>query len=84
MPNANATITPRKTGAKDTRRKVLLSALVLHQIESAKEKGEDAGWLIQSVKRELPGFLTRDGDKALFADLLKTPLEEPHLEKTDT
>jgi len=70
--------------AKDTRRKVLLGALVLHRIESAKEKGEDAGWLIQWVKRELPGFLTRDNDKALFTDLLQTPLEEPHSGKTDT
>jgi len=70
--------------AKDTRRKVLLGALVLHRIESSKEKGEDAGWLIQWVKRELPGFLTRDNDKTLFADLLQTPLEEPHPSKTDT
>lgn len=70
--------------AKDTRRKVLLGALVLHRIESAKENGEDAGWLIQWVKRELPGFLTRDNDKSLFADLLQTPLEQPHPRKTNT
>jgi len=70
--------------AKDTRRKVLLGALVLHRITADKEKDEDAGWLIQWVKRELPGFLTRDGDKPLFADLLETPLKEPHLGKTDT
>jgi hypothetical protein len=70
--------------AKDTRRKVLLGALVLHRIGAAQEKGEDGGWLTQWVKRELPEFLTRDNDKALFADLLKTPLEEPHPSKTET
>jgi len=29
------------------------------------------------LHRELPGFLTRDDDKALFADLLKPPAEDP-------
>jgi hypothetical protein len=54
--------------AKDTRRKVLLGALVLHRLE----KGQDefskklGDWL----NKELPGFLTRDDDKALFADLV--------------
>jgi hypothetical protein len=58
--------------AKDTRRKVLLGAFVLHRLE----KGQDAfskeqlpAWL----KRELAGFLTRDDDAALFADLLGEP-----------
>lgn len=57
--------------AKDTRRKVLLGALVLHRLE----KGQDefskklGDWL----NRELPGFLTRDDDKALFADMLDAP-----------
>lgn len=57
--------------ARDTRRKVLLGALVLHRLEAAKEKGEDAGWLTDWVKRELPGFLTREDDKVLFTDLLQ-------------
>lgn len=54
--------------AKDTRRKVLLGALVLHRLE----KGQDefskklGDWL----NKELPGFLTREDDKALFGDLL--------------
>lgn len=54
--------------ARDTRRKVLLGALVLHRLE----KGQDefskklGDWL----NRELPGFLTREDDKALFDDLL--------------
>ncbi len=54
--------------AKDTRRKVLLGALVLHRLE----KGQDefskklGDWL----NKELPSFLSRDDDKALFADLV--------------
>ena len=55
--------------AKDTRRKVLLGAFVLYRLE----KGQDAfskeqlpAWL----KKELPGFITREDDAALFADLL--------------
>jgi hypothetical protein len=56
---------------KDTRRKVLLGALILHRLEHGRDdfsKGL-ADWL----RRELPGFLTRDGDKELFADLLEVP-----------
>ena len=60
--------------ARDTRRKVLLGALVLHRLE----KGQDefskklGDWL----NKELPGFLTRADDKALFDDLLKKPDSE--------
>ncbi len=52
----------------DTRRKVLLGALVLHRLETGKDEfSRNLGdWL----RRELPGFLTRDGDKELFADLI--------------
>ncbi|KAB2788626.1 mobilization protein [Brucella anthropi] len=54
--------------ANDTRRKVLLGALVLHRLEGGTDQfsRDLGGWL----RRELPGFLTRDGDKELFADLL--------------
>jgi hypothetical protein len=67
--------------AKDTRRKVLLGALVLHRLD--KPDGSEvcknlAGWLEQ----ELPKFLSRADDMALFADLLgeaaATPPSEPH------
>jgi hypothetical protein len=58
--------------AKDTRRKILLGAFVLYRLE----KGQDAfskeqlpAWL----KKELPGFITRDDDAALFADLVDEP-----------
>lgn len=69
--------------ARDTRRKVLLGALVLHRLDAMKEKGEDAGWLSEWVKRELPGFLTREDDKALFADILKITAKEPDTKKAD-
>ena len=54
--------------ANDTRRKVLLGALVLHRLENGKDDfSQNLGdWL----RRDLPGFLTRDGDKELFADLI--------------
>jgi hypothetical protein len=58
--------------ANDTRRKVLLGALVLHRLESGKDE-EFARRLREWLKRELPDFLTRETDKALFADLIQSP-----------
>ena len=55
--------------ANDTRRKVLLGALVLHRLENAGD-AEFSKRLGDWLRRELPGFLSRDSDKALFADLL--------------
>ncbi len=55
--------------AKDTRRKVLLGALVLHRLESSNDP-DFTKRLGDWLRRELPDFLTRDGDKELFADLL--------------
>lgn len=55
--------------AQDTRRKILLGALVLHRLETEADAAfsrQLAAWL----RRELPGFLTRDADKALFPDLI--------------
>jgi hypothetical protein len=54
--------------ANDTRRKVLLGALVLHRLENGKD--EFSRRLGEWLKRELPDFLTRPGDKELFADLI--------------
>lgn len=54
---------------KDTRRKVLLGALVMHRLENGKD--EFSRGLSDWLRRELPGFLTRDGDQDLFDDLLK-------------
>ena len=55
--------------ANDTRRKVLLGALVLHRLENANDP-EFTKRLADWLRRELPGFLTRDNDKALFDDIL--------------
>ena len=66
------TLTARLTKqerARDTRRKVLLGALVLHRLEHGRDEAMSAqldSWL----KRELPGFLTREADVALFDDIL--------------
>lgn len=55
--------------ARDTRRKVLLGALVLHRLENAPAT-ELEGTLADWVTQHLPGFLTREVDQELFADLL--------------
>ena len=64
--------------ANDTRRKELLGALVLHRLETGKDEISRA--LPDWLRRELPGFLTRPGDKELFADLLASA---PARETTD-
>ena len=61
--------------ARDTRRKVLLGALVLHRLENSGNE-EFSRRLGDWLRRELPGFLTRDGDQELFDDLL-TPAGDP-------
>jgi hypothetical protein len=58
--------------ARDTRRKVLLGAFLLHRLEKGQDtfsKEQLPAWL----KKELPGFVTREDDAALFADLLGEP-----------
>lgn len=57
--------------ARDTRRKVLLGAFVLHRLEHGRDDMSRA--LPDWLRRELSDFLTRDMDKELFADLLKPP-----------
>lgn len=58
--------------ARDTRRKVLLGALVLQRLEASNDP-EFTKRLGDWLRRELPGFLTRETDKALFADLIGPP-----------
>ncbi|MBW9113976.1 mobilization protein [Rhizobium cauense] len=58
--------------AMDTRRKVLIGALVLHRLENDPDL-QVAGGLARWLKFELPRFLVRDADKELFADLLAKP-----------
>jgi hypothetical protein len=55
--------------AADTRRKVLLGALVLQRLETSKD-AEFVDRLRAWLKRELPGFLTREGDRTLFPELI--------------
>jgi hypothetical protein len=58
--------------ANDIRRKVLLGALVLHRLDSAGD-AEFSKRLGDWLRRELPGFLSRDSDKALLSDLIGGP-----------
>ena len=58
--------------ARDTRRKVLLGALMLHCLQTDTADPSSA-WLHTWLASELPVFLTRDIDKALLADLMSGP-----------
>lgn len=62
--------------SRDTRRKVLLGALVLQRLETAHDP-EFTKRLASWLQRELPNFLTRDADKALLADLMSSPADQP-------
>lgn len=77
----------RQDRARDTRRKILLGALVLHRLEQTGD-GEFAKRLGDWLRRELPGFLTREEDKSLFDDLLNGKTDAsapiPASEKFDT
>lgn len=55
--------------AVDTRRKVLLGALVLQRLESGNDP-EFTRRLSDWLKRELPSFLIRENDRALFPDFI--------------
>lgn len=57
--------------AKDTRRKVLLGAFVLHRLEKP-DASEFSKNLREWLGKELPKFLSRDDDVALFDDLIDT------------
>ena len=54
--------------ARDTRRKVLLGALVLHRLNENSRPFDET--LKEWLQRELPGFLSRPDDKTLFDDIL--------------
>lgn len=61
--------------ARDTRRKVLLGALLLDAIENGKDQNQ-AGQLRDWISRELPGFLTRPVDRTLFPEFIE-PSDKP-------
>jgi hypothetical protein len=50
----------------DTRRKVLLGAFVMHRLEHGSDPFSRS--LSDWLRRELPGFLTRDLDRQLFTE----------------
>ena len=66
--------------ANDTRRKVLLGALVLQRLDANNDK-EFSERLRDWLRRELPGFLTREGDKTLFPDLMPAQAKNPASEQ---
>lgn len=66
----------RQARAIDTRRKVLIGALVLHRLGNQREVQITDG-LAAWLRAELPKFLTRDGDRDLFDDLLKPGGNQP-------
>jgi len=55
--------------AVDTRRKVLLGALVLQRLETGHDP-EFTRRLSDWLRRELPGFLIRENDRALFPEFI--------------
>jgi hypothetical protein len=57
--------------ARDTRRKVLLGALVLQRLATSHDEAQIA-LLRMWLRKELPEFLVRTGDKELLADLFAT------------
>jgi hypothetical protein len=61
----------KQARAADTRRKVLLGAFLLSRLESGKDNF--SGKLREWARAELGGFLVRDADKALFANLIGKP-----------
>lgn len=72
----------KQARAHDTRRKVLLGALVLHRLENANDP-EFTERLGDWLRRELPEFLTRDADKELLGDLLKPEVASTVGEKSE-
>ncbi|MDL2405583.1 mobilization protein [Rhizobium calliandrae] len=64
----------RQERVEDTRRKILLGALVLHRLELGKDQFSHD--LMSWLRRELPGFLSRDHDKALFPAILDTSISQ--------
>ena len=72
----------RQERACDTRRKILIGALVLHRLENAKDPAFSMrlrDWLCA----ELPEFLTRKGDSQLFDDILGSATRQPSSDREE-
>jgi hypothetical protein len=61
----------RQERARDTRRKILLGALVLHHLKQSRDP-ESAERLRAWLRAQLPRFLAREADRQLFDDLIDT------------
>lgn len=61
--------------AKETRRKILIGALVLDRMGSDRDP-EFARRLTEWLRRELPSFLTRQIDRNLFEDLIAPDINQ--------
>lgn len=59
----------REDRTRDTRLKVLMGAFLIYRMKAG-TTAED-GTMRKLVARELPGFLTRDSDRALCAEMLE-------------
>ncbi|MFJ6326070.1 MULTISPECIES: mobilization protein [unclassified Rhizobium] len=61
----------KRERAEDTRRKILLGALVLYHLQQGKDLflRDLENWL----RRELPGYLSRDQDRILFPEFIDAP-----------
>ena len=60
----------KKERAQDTRRKIILGALILDRLENPRDP-EFAARLHRWLQDELPGFLKRDVDRELFEEILR-------------
>ena len=62
----------QKERARDTRRKILVGAFVLHQIET---DGKQGPGIRKWLQEKLPGFI-RETDRELFPDIIGDPEEK--------
>ena len=60
----------KKERTQDTRRKILLGALILNRLENPRDP-DFAARLHRWLQDELPGFLTRGVDRELFEEILR-------------
>jgi hypothetical protein len=59
----------KRVQAREIRRKIVLGAFILHHVRTNADT-EIVARLRDWLRRDLLGFLTHDGDKNLFRDLL--------------
>ncbi|TNM66139.1 mobilization protein [Aliirhizobium smilacinae] len=72
----------KQARARDTRRKILIGALVLYRLENARDPAFTSR-LREWLRAELPGFLTREGDRRLFDDVLISAPAQPNSDREE-